>query len=151
MLVDTHCHLDPRYFAEGADPPIERARSAGVGAMICVGVGGLAAAEHAVELARRRADVAATVGVHPHDALENTPELEAALERLSTDERVVAIGEIGLDYHYDRSPREVQKSVFARFVALAVRLELPIVVHTRSAKKDTLEILAAEGAREVGG
>jgi TatD DNase family protein len=151
LLVDTHCHLDPRYFAEGADPPIERARSAGVGALVCIGVGGLLAAEHAVGLAHRRADIVATVGVHPHDALENTLELEASLERLIGDERVVAVGEIGLDYHYDRSPREVQRSVFARYVALAVRHRKPIVIHTRNAKSDTLEILAAEGAREVGG
>ena len=151
MLVDTHCHLDPRYFAEGSDPPIERARTAGVGPLICIGVGGLPAAEHAVELARRRADIVASVGVHPHDALENAPELEASLERLLDDERVVAVGEIGLDYHYDRSPREVQRGVFARYVALAVRRRKPIVVHTRSASRDTLEVLASEGARDVGG
>ena len=119
--------------------------------MICIGVGGLAAARAAVELARRRADIVATVGVHPHDALESTPELDAALEILIGDERVVAVGEIGLDYHYDRSPRELQRSVFARFVALAVRQRKPIVVHTRNARDDTLEILAGEGARDVGG
>jgi TatD DNase family protein len=150
-LVDTHCHLDPRYFTDGAEAPIERARAAGVGALICIGVGGLSAAEHAVALSWGRADVVATVGMHPHDAAQCTPELEAAIERMIDDESVVAVGEIGLDYHYDHSPRELQRSVFARFVALAVRHKKPVVVHTRNAKNDTLEILAGEGAREVGG
>ena len=151
MLVDTHCHLDGRYFEAGSGPAIERARAAGVGALIGIGVGGLRAAEGAVELAHRRGDILATVGVHPHDAASNTPELETALERLVVDERVVGVGEIGLDYHYDHSPRQVQREVFARYVAFAVRHKKPIVIHTRNARADTLEILAAENAKAVGG
>jgi TatD DNase family protein len=151
MLVDTHCHLDERYFESGSGPAIERAQAAGVGVLVGIGVGSLRAAESAVALARNRPDILATVGVHPHDAASDSAELEAALERLLQDERVVAVGEIGLDYHYDRSPRELQRQVFARYVALAVRSNKPIVVHTRNARADTLEILAAENARAVGG
>jgi TatD DNase family protein len=151
MLVDTHCHLDSSYFPEGADAVIERARTAGVAAFVCIGVGGLEASRAALELSRRRPEVVATVGVHPHDAEGCDAELEAALESLIDDERVVGVGEIGLDYHYDHSPRDRQRDVFRRFVALARRHRRPIVIHTRNAAEDTLAILESEGAREVGG
>ena len=151
LLIDTHCHLDAGYFPEGADGPIERARSAGVGAFVCVGVGGLEVAEAALELAERRSDVLATCGIHPHQAAEATPELEARLAELLDGKRAVAVGEVGLDYHYDRSPRDVQREVFRRFIALGREKRKPLVVHTRSAAKDTLEILRSEQAREVGG
>src|SRR5262245_2281885 len=150
-LIDTHCHLDPSYFPEGADELIARARSAGVGAFVCIGVGGLTAARAALELAVRRSDVLATCGVHPHEAAEATPELEAELAALLDQERSVAVGEVGLDYHYDHSPRDVQRDVFRRFIALAREKRKPLVVHTRSAAADTLEILRGEQAREVGG
>lgn len=130
---------------------IARARAAGVGAFVAVGVGGAEATRAAVDLARRRPDVVATVGVHPHEASSFDRDLEALLEDLARDERVVAVGEIGLDYHYDASPRELQRAVFRRMVAFARERKLPIVVHTRSAPGDTLEILESEGAREVGG
>jgi TatD DNase family protein len=151
QLVDTHCHLDAAYFPEGAEDPIQRARSAGVGAFVCVGVGGLKPAEAALELAERRSDVLATCGIHPHDAAEATPELEARLAELLDEKRAVAVGEVGLDYHYDRSPRDLQRDVFRRFIALARTKRKPIVVHTRSAALDTLEILRSERAHEVGG
>jgi TatD DNase family protein len=151
MLIDTHCHLDAGYFPEGADAVLDRARSAGVGAFVCIGVGGLEAAQNAVALAERRADVVATAGVHPHDASSFDPQLERALVTLLGHERMVAVGEVGLDYHYDHSPRAVQREVFARFIAIARALKKPIVVHTRSAPSETLEILDSEGAREVGG
>lgn len=151
MLVDTHCHLDSEYFPEGADETIARARSAGVTGFVCVGVGSLAQTESALALAQRRPDVWATVGVHPHDAAGFSPELAAELQRLASMPRVVAIGEIGLDYHYDHSPRERQAEVFRRFIQLARELNKPIVVHTRSAPADTLAILAEERAAEVGG
>lgn len=130
---------------------LERARAAGVGAFVVIGVGGVPLATAAVELARRRADVVATVGVHPHEAKSLDAELEAALEELSLDPRVVAIGEIGLDHHYDLSPRDVQAAVFRKMVGLARARRLPVVIHTRRAPKETLAILESEGAREVGG
>jgi TatD DNase family protein len=89
--------------------------------------------------------------VHPHDAASCDAELEAALTRLAVAPRVVAIGEIGLDFHYDHSPREQQQQVFRRFIQLARQLKKPIVVHTRTAPEQTLQILAEENARDVGG
>jgi len=151
MLIDTHCHLDSEYFPEGADETLARARSAGVTGFVCVGVGSLAQTEAALGLAARRSDVWATVGVHPHDAATLDDQLEAALLRCAAAPRVVAIGEIGLDFHYDHSPRERQEEVFRRFVQLARQLKKPVVIHTRSAPDETLRILSEENAAEVGG
>jgi TatD DNase family protein len=151
MLFDTHCHLDEGTFPEGTDAVLERARAAGVRAFTCIGVGSLGHAEAAVALAERRPDVVATVGVHPHDANTADAALEADLAALGARERVVAIGEVGLDFHYDHSPRETQENVFRRFIALARRLHKPLVIHTRSAPGETLALLEAEAARDVGG
>lgn len=152
MLIDSHCHLDPKYFPDGPDAAIERARESGVGAFVVVGVGpDLGPARSAVALAARRADVHAVVGVHPHDASSLDDAMFAELERLAASPEVVAVGEIGLDYHYMRSPKETQHAVFRRFIALARALRKPIVIHTREAPADTLAILEEEGARDVGG
>lgn len=151
MLIDTHCHLDPNGWEEGVGAVIERARDAGVGAFVCVGVGSAELSRAAVELAHIRTDVVATVGVHPHDASAWDAELEAELERLARDESVVAVGEVGLDFHYDYSPRSTQCDVLSRFIALARRVRKPLVIHTRSAPDETLEILRREGASDVGG
>ncbi|MSP23875.1 MAG: TatD family deoxyribonuclease [Myxococcales bacterium] len=151
-LVDSHCHLDPRHFEEGADEVLERARAAGVERFVVIGVDGTGeAARHAVRLSERREDVWATVGVHPHDATSLDDVRAAELERLALGPRVVAVGEVGLDYHYMHSPREAQADAFRAMIALARRVQKPIVIHTREAAKDTLSILEDEGAREVGG
>jgi TatD DNase family protein len=102
-------------------------------------------------LAESQADVVASVGVHPHDAAHCDAHLEAELKALIAREAVVAVGEIGLDYHYDHSPRDRQAEVFRRFIALAREAKKPIVIHTRSAPADTLAILEEENARDVGG
>jgi TatD DNase family protein len=151
MLIDTHCHLDPQYFPEGADETLSRARSAGVTGFVCIGVGSLEQTEAALAIAARRADVWATVGVHPHDAAACDQALESALSAHAGAERVVAVGEIGLDFHYDHSPREKQAEVFRYFIQLARQLKKPIVVHTRSAPNETLQILSDEKAADVGG
>jgi len=151
MLIDTHCHLDLEYFPEGVDETLSRARSAGVTGFVCVGVGSLEQTRSAIAIAQRRPDVWATVGVHPHDAASFDASLEAALVACAAEPRVVAIGEIGLDFHYDHSPREQQAAVLRRFIALARELKKPIVIHTRSAPAETLQILAEEKASEVGG
>jgi TatD DNase family protein len=151
MLIDTHCHLESEYFPEGADEVLSRARSAGVTGFVCVGVGSLEQTQNAIALAQRRPDVWATVGVHPHDAASFDATLETELLRLASLARVVAIGEIGLDFHYDHSPREKQTAVFRRFIALARELEKPMVIHTRNAAAETLQILSEEKASEVGG
>jgi TatD DNase family protein len=151
MLIDTHCHLDPHYFPEGAGETLTRARSAGVTGFVCIGVGSLQQTQNALALAGRRADVWATVGVHPHDAAQHDAALDQELALLAEKPRVVAIGEIGLDFHYDHSPHGKQQEVFRRFIALARKLNKPIVIHTRSAPDATLQILAEEKAGEVGG
>ena len=147
---DTHCHLDSEHNPDGADAVLERARQVGVSSFLCVGVGGLAQAEQAIALAEQHGDVFASVGVHPHDAARDGT-LEAQFERLWAHPRVLAVGEVGLDYHYDHSPREAQVEVFRRFVAVARRVKKPLIIHTRSAAEDTLQILESEGARDVGG
>ena len=152
MLIDSHCHLDAVYFPEGPDAVLARGRDAGVGHFVVIGVAeGIDAAELAVGLAHRHPDVSATVGMHPHDASHLSDELYARLRELAADAAVVAVGEVGLDHHYMRSPAERQEEVFRRMVGLARELDKPIVVHTRSAPAATLRILEEEGAAEVGG
>jgi TatD DNase family protein len=160
-LADAHCHLDASHFEEGPDAVLQRARAAGVIGLVVVGLAaeveaanadGLEPARFAVELARRTpGGVTACVGLHPHDASRWTSALHEGLRSLAALPEVAAVGEIGLDYHYDRSPREAQREVFARLVGLARELRKPIVVHTRSAPAETLSILEGEGARDVGG
>src|SRR4051812_880418 len=106
MFFDSHCHLDSNNVTEDPAAVLERARAAKVQGFLCVGVGGRVAAEQAVLLARRESDVWASVGVHPHDASTFEPELEQALIGLLAEPRVVGVGEVGLDFHYDHSPRE---------------------------------------------
>jgi TatD DNase family protein len=152
MLIDSHCHLDPAYLPQGPQDVLVRAEAAGVGAFVSIGVGrDLGAARAAVELADARANVFATVGVHPHDAATTTEADVEELARLARHPRVVAIGEVGLDYHYEHSPRDVQARMLRRMIALAREVKKPIVIHTRSAPADTLAILEEEKAREVGG
>lgn len=150
-LIDTHCHLDTGYFPEGADAVIERANAAGVGAFMVIGVGEASVVRQAVALAERRSDVVAAIGVHPHEAADMSEAYFAEIEAAAVHPRVRCVGEIGLDYHYDHSPRDVQQTVFRRFVGLARQVKKPIVIHTREAATDTLNILREENARDVGG
>jgi TatD DNase family protein len=147
---DTHCHLDSEHNPDGAAALLHRARQAGVSAFLCVGVGGSAQAAQALTLAEEHADVFASVGVHPHEAARDAA-LEAEFEPLWAHPRLLAVGEVGLDYHYDHSPRETQAEVFRRFIAVARRVNKPLIIHTRSAAEDTLRILEAERARDAGG
>lgn len=144
MLVDTHCHLD---MLEDLDGALARMRAAGVARAVTIGVD-RASSEWAVRAARSHDDVWATVGLHPHDAKDRTDGLMSLLEQLAADARVVGVGEAGLDYHYDNSPRDVQRAVFAEQVALAKRAHKTLVVHTREAWDDTFAILESEGAPE---
>jgi TatD DNase family protein len=151
-LVDAHAHLDrDRY--EDLDAVVARARAAGVARIVCVGVwregGGFG---DAVALARREPGFfAATIGFHPHEARSVGETDWAEAEALARDPAVAAIGEAGLDYHYDLSPREVQAEVFRRCIRLARAVEKPLVVHTREADADTVRILREEGLPAAGG
>ena len=150
LLVDSHAHLDHHKLARKEAAVLERARAAGVACIVNVGAD-LALCRSTVALARRVAVVYATVGVHPHDAAGLSAAHWAELERLSCEENVVAIGECGLDYFRDLSPRPVQREVFARHAALAQAGGLPIVVHCREAYADCLAVLAAECAAPIRG
>ena len=141
-MIDSHCHLDDKQFDPDRDEVIARARAAGIDRMMAIGTGdGPPDLEAALRLARTHPFIYATVGVHPHDASKAMPETNTALEALATDPKVLAIGEIGLDYHYDFSPRNVQRAVFIDQLNLAARVRKPIVIHTREAWDDTLRIL----------
>jgi TatD DNase family protein len=151
-VIDSHCHLDIDAYDGDREAVIARAARAGVGAMVTIGASGtLNANWRAVELARTHAAIFATVGVHPHEASQVTDPVIEQLVGLAADPRVVGIGETGLDYHYDHSPREQQRAAFRRFIDVARRLRRPLVVHLRAADADALTILREEHAGEVGG
>src|SRR5688572_13790692 len=138
MWADSHCHLQYEGITEDA---LARAAEAGVGRIICVGTDG-PQSERAIEVARDHpGTVWATVGLHPHDAKLGVDTITGLLGR----PEVVGVGECGLDYHYDHSPRDVQRDAFAAQIALAHELALPLVIHTREAWDDTFDILDAEG------
>jgi len=142
-LVDSHCHLDDRRFDADREAVIERALAAGVECMLAVGSGeGPPDLEAGLRLAERHAPVYATVGVHPHDAAKADQRTWPCLEALLAHPKVLALGEIGLDYHYNFSPPEVQREVFARQLELARAAKKPVVIHTREAWQDTLGLLA---------
>jgi len=142
MLTDSHCHLDDPKFATDLHAVLDRAAAAGVTRMLSIGTGdGPPELDRAVRLADRYPQIHATVGVHPHDAAKATPETIGDLEALAAHPKVVAIGEIGLDYHYDFSPRDLQRSLFIEQLQLARQLKLPITIHTREAWEDTVAIL----------
>jgi len=145
-LVDSHCHLDDEKFDTDRDATIERARAAGVRRMMAIGTGnGPPDLEAALRLARLHDFIYATIGVHPHDAAKATEATFERLAALAEEAKVLAIGEIGLDYHYDFSPRDVQREVFTRQLALARAAGKPIVIHTREAWDDTLAVIREQG------
>jgi len=141
-LIDSHCHLDDAKFDEDREQAIQRALDAGVERLLAIGTGdGPADLETAIRLADRYPFIYATVGVHPHDAAKATAETWKQLSALAAHPKVLAIGEIGLDYHYDFSPRPVQADAFATQLAIAREAGKPIVIHTREAWEDTLQRL----------
>jgi TatD DNase family protein len=151
-VIDSHCHLDMDDLAADRAGVLERARHAGVATMITIGAGGPMECNHAaVRMAARHDQVVAAVGTHPHDATTVDDHAIGVIRALAENPGVVAIGESGLDYHYDNSPRAVQRDAFRRFAALARGLKLPLVVHLREADDDALAILREEHASETGG
>lgn len=143
-LVDSHVHLDDAKFDADREQAIERALAVGVECMLAIGTGN---GPPDLEVAVRQADlypfIYATIGVHPHDASKATPETWTRMRQLAAHPKVLAVGEIGLDYHYDFSPRDVQRAVFLQQLEIAAESGKPIVIHTREAWDDTLETLRA--------
>ncbi|MBN1554322.1 MAG: TatD family hydrolase [Phycisphaerae bacterium] len=144
MLIDTHAHLSHGKLRQQADEVVARAKEAGVGAILCA-AGDLAEAKTALGLARRINGVFCTAGVHPHVAKDVADDYLTQLEELLAKPECLAMGEIGLDYHYDFSPRDAQRRVFAEQLALTKRLGCGVVIHTREAFDDTMEILTTCG------
>ena len=172
-MIDTHCHLEMSEFDEDRDAVIQRAREAGVEAVITVS-SDLKGNIGSLRLSEKYDFIYSSVGIHPHDAKDFTEEVyqqiktwatrcriqdtrcrmqdkelknheSCIMNHASSLSKVVAIGETGLDYHYDNSPRDIQKEVFKKHLLLAKELGLPVIIHSREAKKDTLEILGDSG------
>jgi TatD DNase family protein len=151
-MIDSHCHLDFAEYANDRGEVLTRARSVGVSAFVCIGSGrDTTSARQAVALAAAEGDVFAAVGVHPHDVAGMSEADWTELDGLARAPRVVGIGETGLDYHYDHSPRDVQKAAYARFIALARAVRRPVISHVRDAHDDAARILRDNEAPEVGG
>ncbi len=143
MLVDSHCHLDFPDFAEERDAIIDRATAAGVGLMVSISTR-VATFPKLRAMVERYPQVYCSVGTHPHNAAEEPDVTAADLVRLAADPKVVAIGEAGLDYHYDTAPREAQRASFLQHIAAARETQLPLVIHARDADDDMAAILEEE-------
>lgn len=142
VLVDSHCHLDSEEFDADREAVIERALEGGVRKLVAIGTGkGPPDLEAGLRLAERHPAFLATAGVHPHDAAKAGPPEFDRLRELLPHPKVFALGEIGLDYHYDFSPREVQKAVFVEQMRLAAAARRPIIIHTREAWDDTFNLI----------
>ena len=147
MFVDSHAHIDGPEFDADRDDVIQRARDAGVSTILNIGTGDphSGALERAVALAEKHADIYTAIGTHPHDARLFDDKAEQLIIKLSTQSsRIIAWGEIGLDFHYDNSPRDVQMEVFRRQLRLAREANVPVIIHTREAEAETIDILRAE-------
>ena len=146
MFIDSHAHIDGPEFDADRDEIIERAKAAGVSVILNVGTGDphSGAFERAVALGQQHDSVYTAIGTHPHDARLYDDSVEEKIKTLAQDERVVAWGEIGLDFHYDNSPRDVQVAVFKRQLQAARECDLPVVIHTREAESETIDILKSE-------
>jgi TatD DNase family protein len=142
-LIDSHCHLDSEQFNPDRDAVIERALAAGVERMLTIGSGDgpPESVDVAVRLAVKYPMLYASIGVHPHDASKATIDTYRQFAELASHPKVVAVGEIGLDYHYDHSPREVQREVFAEQMRIASDAAKPIVIHSREAWGDTMALI----------
>jgi TatD DNase family protein len=151
-LIDSHAHIQGKEYAGETAAVIQRAAEAGVEQIIVVGgAGDMSSNIAAVALAESCANLYATVGMHPHDAKDVGEEELQKLKRLASHPKVIAIGETGLDYYYNHSPREVQRRVFAQFIRLAGETGLPLVVHERDAANEGVELLHNEGAGKIRG
>lgn len=148
MFIDTHAHIQMIEFDADREEALARARTAGIELMVTVGYH-LEASQRAVEAAQRYSQVYASIGIHPHDARHYDEKTEQALRELAGSPKVVAIGEAGLDFYRDRSPRPAQMDAFRRQIHLAKERGLPLIVHDREAHQETMQILKEEQAEVV--
>ena len=150
MLFDTHVHLNARQFVEDREEVMQRAFEAGVNYMVVVGFD-RETIPLAIEIAEQNETIYAAIGWHPVDAIDMTDEDLSWIESLASHPKVVAIGEMGLDYHWDKSPKDIQKEVFRKQIRLAKKVNMPIIIHNREATEDIISLLQEEDAKEVGG
>lgn len=150
MLFDTHVHLNDSQYNEDLEEVIHNAREAGVSNMVVVGFDRPTITK-AIQLVEKYDFLYASVGWHPVDAIDMTDQDLLWIEELTKHAKVVALGEMGLDYHWDKSPKEVQKEVFRKQIRLAKKVKLPIIIHNREATQDIVDILREEDAKEIGG
>lgn len=150
MLIDTHVHLNADHYDEDLEDVIERARNAGIEKMVVVGFD-KDTIERTMKLIESYDDVYGVIGWHPVDAVDCTDDDLKWIEDLSSHEKIIGIGETGLDYHWDKSPEDVQKEVFKKQLALARRVNLPIIIHNRESTEDCVAILKEENAEDIGG
>lgn len=150
MLIDTHAHLEMREFNDDRDDVIKRAREAGVEYIITIGTT-IESSRDAVMLAEKHDFIYAAVGIHPHEVKDILHPAYEILRRLAKHKKVVAYGEVGLDYHYEHSPRSDQKRKFRDMLREARELDLPVIIHDRDAHEDTLRILSEEWSPDLGG
>ena len=139
-IFDSHAHYDSKKFEKDVDTLLPHMHENGVHGIMSA-ASSIKSAKSAAALAAKYDFVWCSAGIHPHDAEGATPQMESELAKLAAYEKCMAIGEIGLDYHYDFSPREIQKDVFSRQMALAKELDMPVIIHDREAHADTLEII----------
>jgi TatD DNase family protein len=149
-MIDTHCHLDFKEYNNRRDEVIKTAVEAGVHTLVNIGAD-KESTERSVQLAEKYDNVYATVGIHPHDAKTFDDKFADRLVELTEHEKVKAIGEIGLDYYRDLSPRDIQRDVFHRQLDIAVQSKMPVVIHTRESFKDTLDIIRKYASKLPGG
>ena len=151
MFIDSHAHIDGDDFDSDRKDVIERAHAAGVSTILNVGTGDphSDALERAVQLGKAHESIYTAIGTHPHDARLYDDAAEAKIKNLTNNEHVIAWGEIGLDFHYDNSPRDVQLDVFKRQLLAARECDLPVVIHTREAEAETIDILQSTESRGV--
>jgi TatD DNase family protein len=150
-VVDSHCHIDMPAFDQDRDAVVARAREAGVADILIAGGVDAEVGHHRALRVAEEFGLPVSAGIHPHEAKLATEAIYDELKGLAREGRIVAIGEIGLDFHYDYSPRDVQREVFRRQVRLAREVGLPVIIHTREADEETAAILEEEGAMETGG
>lgn len=158
MLIDSHCHLDEEYFPDGLAQMLEKAAESGVRRMLYVGCN-MQSSLNSVKKASEHAEIYSAVGLHPEDVMEMPNGITKELKSLAQKPKVVAIGEIGIDYYWDMTTRSVQQECFAEQIEWAKEVQKPVVVHVRDAKnkadgnamKDVLEILASHNAEKCGG
>ncbi|WP_214269676.1 TatD family hydrolase [Mammaliicoccus lentus] len=150
MLIDTHVHLNADQYDDDLQEVIDRALSEGIDRMFVVGFD-TKTIERTMKLIDQYEFIYGIIGWHPVDAIDCTDERLEWIESLSKHPKIIGIGEMGLDYHWDKSPKDIQKDVFRKQIALAKRVQLPIIIHNREATQDCVDILKEENASEVGG